>query len=72
MPPVSDNQAAIHPNHAFIQAALEWLHEPTTTMRKALDFYKTVYDTPGCDNWTIAQLGRGDRFFSGCAHHGPS
>lgn len=65
MPPVSDNQPAEHPHQAFIEAALEWLHEPTTTMEQALAFYQTVYNTPGCDDWVIAQLGKGDRFFLG-------
>ena len=54
-----------HANQAFVQAAVEWLHEPTTTMQQALDFYESMYGTPGCDDWTIAQMGRHDRFFLG-------
>lgn len=59
------NDVAIHPNQAFIEAAVEWLHEPATTMEQALEFYETTYSMPGCDDWTIAELGKGDRFFLG-------
>ena len=55
----------IHKNQAFIEAAIEWLHESTTTMEQALKFYESTANTPGCDDWTLAQLGKGDRFFLG-------
>ena len=32
-------------------------------MDESLDFYRALYNMPGCDDWTLAQLGRGDRFF---------
>lgn len=32
-------------------------------MPEALDFYKNTALDAGCDNWTIAELGRRDRFF---------
>lgn len=50
-----------HPNRAFIDRALAWL--PTASMDEALDFYEDVAHSPSCDNWTVAQLGKGDRFF---------
>lgn len=55
--------ADAHPNQAFIDEALAWLHAPTTTMADALRFYEHTYALPHCDNWTIAELGKGDRFF---------
>ncbi len=54
-----------HPNQAFVDSALAWLHEPTTTMKQALTFYEETYLMPGCDDWTLAELGKGDRFFLG-------
>jgi phage terminase large subunit-like protein len=63
--PQSPLSTPVHRNQAFVQAALEWLHEPSTTMEQALAFYETTYAMPGCDDWTIAALGRGDRFFLG-------
>jgi phage terminase large subunit-like protein len=50
-----------HPNQAFLDASLAWLR--TATMDEALDFYQTLYNTPGCDDWIIAELGKYDRFF---------
>lgn len=47
----------------FVKSALAWLHEPTTSMGQALDFYEATYKDPGCTNWVLAELGRGDRFF---------
>lgn len=55
--------ADAHPNQAFIDEALAWLHAPTTTMADALEFYEHTYALPHCDNWTLAELGKGDRFF---------
>lgn len=52
---------AAHRNQPFIDSALAWLM--TATMNEALDFYRSTYSMPGCDDWTMAQLGRGDRFF---------
>lgn len=49
------------PNREFVDKALLWL--PTATMVEALDFYESMYHAPGCDDWALAQVGRGDRFF---------
>ena len=32
-------------------------------MDESLDFYQQIYNTQGCDDWVIAQLGKYDRFF---------
>lgn len=50
-----------HRNSAFLAKALDWLK--TASMDEALDFYQSTYHTPGCDDWTLARLGAGDRFF---------
>lgn len=52
-----------HPNSDYIQSALAWLHDPTTTMQQSLAFYEATCSMSGCDNWTLAELGKGDRFF---------
>lgn len=54
-----------HRNADYVAAALSWLHEPTTTMEQALAFYEATFKMPGCDNWTLAELGKWDRFFLG-------
>jgi hypothetical protein len=54
----------MHPNQAFLDAAVGWLHD-SASMQEALAFYETLYETPGCDNWLIAELGKRDRFFLG-------
>lgn len=50
-----------HRNSKFIASALDWLK--SASMDEALDFYQSTYSAPGCDDWTIARLGCGDRFF---------
>lgn len=51
-----------HPNQAFVEQALAWLHSDAT-MVQALDFYQATIEDPQCDDWTIGELGKGDRFF---------
>lgn len=46
---------------SFAEQALSWLK--TATMEQALKFYRETYVDPGCDNETIAAIGRGDLFF---------
>jgi len=53
---------AVNPNQAFLEQAITWLHEEAT-MDEALDFYSVTLDDPKCDDWTVAELGRKDRFF---------
>lgn len=50
-----------HRNQEFVDRALAWLKP--ASMHEALDFYRSTYSMPGCDDWTLAQIGRGDRFF---------
>lgn len=50
-----------HPNIEFIRQAVEWLH--TATFDQALDFYEDLAADPNCDDWTIGELGKKDRFF---------
>lgn len=45
----------------FIRDAAEWLR--TASMPEALDFYESLYNTPGCTDDTLAELGRADRYF---------
>lgn len=47
----------------FVRAALAWLHDPATTMQQALSFYEQMHASPQCDNWTLAEIAKGDRFF---------
>ncbi len=65
MPPVSDNCQADHKDRAFVQAAIEWLHDPETTMDQALDFYEETCKSPACNDWVVSELGKFDRFFLG-------
>lgn len=53
---------AVNPNQPFLEQAITWLHEEAT-MEEALDFYSVTLDNPNCDDWTVAELGRKDRFF---------
>lgn len=61
MPSVATPSTA-NPNQAFLEEALTWLHTDAS-MDEALDFYSVTLDDPKCDNWTVAELGRKDRFF---------
>lgn len=47
---------------AFLDKAIPWLLNDAT-LDQALRFYKETYNDPGCDNETIAALGKADRFF---------
>jgi len=51
-----------HHNTDFIRQAVEWLHS-TATFDQALDFYEALANDERCDDWTIAELGKKDRFF---------
>ncbi|MDH3981296.1 MAG: hypothetical protein OES84_00170 [Kiritimatiellaceae bacterium] len=54
--------AVIHPNQLYIDQAIPWLHSDAT-FSQALDFYEDTAKDPNCDDWTLAQLGRYDRYF---------
>lgn len=51
----------MHPNTQFVQDALTWL--PDTDFDSALDFYEDFVKDPNCDDWTIGEIGKKDRFF---------
>lgn len=53
---------APHRNRQFVDSAVAWLRNEAT-MDEALDFYESTWHSAGCDDWTVAELGRGDRFF---------
>jgi hypothetical protein len=59
---MTDPAEAPHPNTEFIRQAVEWLHA-NATMDQALDFYEDMAKDPNCDEWTIAELGKRDRFY---------
>ena len=50
-----------HHNQDFVDQALDWL--PTATLDQALDFYETFVKDDLCTDWTIAEIGKGDRYF---------
>ncbi len=52
-----------HRNKKFVEESLAWLH--TASMEESLAFYEAMYCMDGCDDWTIAEIGKGDRFFLG-------
>lgn len=52
----------VHPNQAFIDKAIPWLQNEAT-FDEALDFYSATAMDASCDDWTLAQLGLGDRYF---------
>ena len=52
----------VHPNQAYIDQAIPWLHNEAT-FDQALDFYSDTANDPSCDEWTLAELGRHDRYF---------
>lgn len=51
-----------HKNQEFIDQAIEWLHT-TATFDQAMDFYDDTANNPDCDDWTLAELGKYDRYF---------
>lgn len=59
---MSEDEKKPHPNTEFIRQAVEWLHKDAT-FDEALDFYEDMAKDPACDNWTVAELGKKDRFF---------
>lgn len=46
----------------FADKALPWLLNEAS-LDDALDFYRSLYNAPGCDNAALAEIGKGDRFF---------
>jgi len=50
-----------HHNQDFVDQALAWL--PSATMSQALDFYEDFVNDDLCTDWTIAEIGKGDRYF---------
>jgi hypothetical protein len=51
---------APHPNSEFIEGARGWL--PTAPFNEAVAFYEE-FCIEGADDWTIAEIGKIDRFF---------
>jgi hypothetical protein len=51
-----------HPNQSFIDQAIPWLQN-VATFDEAMDFYHETAHDPECDDWTLAELGKGDRYF---------
>lgn len=49
-----------HANQDFIDGAAGWL--PTATFNEAVNFYEE-FCAEGADDWTVAQVGKLDRFF---------
>lgn len=49
-----------HPNRQFVAQAAEWL--PGAEFREALAFYEEFCGA-GADDWTVAEIGKVDRFF---------
>lgn len=51
-----------HLNQQFVSQALEWLlHD--ADFHRAMAFYDETLNDPHCDDWTIAELAKGDRYF---------
>lgn len=51
-----------HLNQQFVSQALEWLLYDAN-FRQAMAFYDETLNDPNCDDWTIRELGKGDRYF---------
>lgn len=49
-----------HPNSEFVASAREWL--PTATFKESVAFYEE-FCADGADDWTVAEIGKADRFF---------
>lgn len=49
------------PNAEYLKKALAYL--TTCSIDEAVDLYESMYRTPGCDDWLIAELGKADLFF---------
>lgn len=49
-----------HPNAEFVAGAIDWL--PTASFNEAIAFYEEL-GAAEADDWTIAQIGKADRFF---------
>ena len=52
---------AQHINQDFVSQALEWLM--TADFLPAMNFYAETLKDPNCDEWTIGELAKGDRYF---------
>ena len=50
-----------HKNEPFIEQALEWLKQ--ADFYDAMAFYDETLNDPNCDDWTIRELCKGDRYF---------
>jgi hypothetical protein len=57
----SAKPAERHPNAQFVSDAALWL--PGASFDQALDFYEDMSRDPRCDDWTVAQIGKLDRYF---------
>lgn len=51
-----------HPNQTYIDQAIPWLQNEAT-FDEAMDFYEATANDPNCDDWTIAEFGKHDRYF---------
>lgn len=52
---------AAHKNESFIDQALNWLHG--ADFYDAMAFYDETLNDKNCDDWTIRELAKGDRYF---------
>jgi len=59
---VTPQTEIIHPNTNFVREALDWL-QTEQNLFNVLDFYEDFTKDPNCDNWTIAQIAAGDRYY---------
>ena len=51
-----------HKNETFIEQALDWLLNEAD-FYEAMAFYDETLNDPNCDDWTIRELAKGDRYF---------
>lgn len=58
---MTDDDTVRPQNAAFLESAIEFLN--TASCVEAVDFYESMYRTPGCDDWLLAELGKVDLFF---------
>lgn len=49
-------------NAGFVDQAIPWL-QTKATLTEALDFYEATVHDANCDDWTLRELARRDRFF---------
>lgn len=48
-------------NAEFLRKAIAFLSKASCL--EAVDFYRTMYQMPGCDDWLLAELGKEDLYF---------